>query len=129
MRVAVATHGDVIAVARAPYVRTLWTFLHMCQQERLESIRDRARALSLATLIMLAYHKPIGLQDVQRQLRDEAGFNPPIDQVIAEREALLADIAKLDAIERAPAMPGAAAATAAGSGHDAAGADRPKGQH
>lgn len=97
-----ATGRDVKAVARAPYVLTYWTFLHLCQQERFDSLRDRWRALSLATLITLSFHKPEALADVHRQLREEAGLNAPIDQVIADHQALLAEIKQLDAIERKP---------------------------
>lgn len=100
VRVAVATGQDVQAVARKPYVRTLWTFLHLVQHERLQSLRERGMQLTLATLIALSFHKPAGLKDVHARLLDEAGLAPSVDQVVAQGQALLAEVAEIDRLER-----------------------------
>jgi len=105
MRVATAVGLNPLAIARAPYVRTLWSYLHVCQQERLEAMRERSRQLALATLVMLAFHAPAKLADVRREILVDSGLAPSTDHVIAQSQLLLAEVAKLDAIERAPAPP------------------------
>jgi hypothetical protein len=103
MRVAraLSVNGDPRSIARVPYIRTLWAFLHICQQERLDALKVRSQQLALGTLIMLAFHKPDALNEVRQTLMVDAGLTPTLEHVLATSQGILADVAKLDAFERA----------------------------
>lgn len=98
VRVARETCCDVSVVLRAPYARTLWTYLHVLQAERTEELRQRGRELRLAGLVTLAFHEPKRLSDEHTKLRSDAGLLPSADQTRAEALDLMQAIANADAL-------------------------------
>ena len=98
MRVARELHRDVSSVAGDPYVLTLWTFFHLDQHERVDSIKERGRALNLGSLMAIAFHEPKRLNDEQRRLLADAGMLPSPE---AARERALPIIEAVAAMDRA----------------------------
>jgi hypothetical protein len=96
IRVAMATAADVVAIARAPYRRTLWTFLHLQQADRVDDLRQRGRELRLAALMTLVAYEPGKLRDADAQLATDAGRVPPPETVRVRALELLADVQKVN---------------------------------
>lgn len=99
MRVAVATHRDVVTVAREPYVRTLWTFYHLGQHTYFDGLSTRFLAVYKSGLMSLSFSDPKKLRDEQQRLLDEAGLNPSVDTLKASAQPIIDMVAKLDAAE------------------------------
>jgi hypothetical protein len=106
-RVAVATSQDVATILRAPYYRTLWTFYHLQQHDRVADLLDRGRALHQASLTGMAMNKPSLLSDEHRKLLAEAGQLPTAEASIESAGWIVDAVATLDAHEAKQDAPGA----------------------
>jgi hypothetical protein len=96
----------VAHILRAPYYRTLWTFLHLQQRERIDDLLSRGRALHGASLSAIAFHEPKRLSDEQRRLMEDAGQVPTPETTLKAAEWIIDAVATLDAHEaRAPEAP------------------------
>lgn len=93
---AVATGTDVDVVRRKPYARVLWTFLHIEQQEYLDGLQQRSRALYAAMLTNFAMHEPKHLVEENRKFSVEAGLVAPVEVSRDSARALLADMQRAD---------------------------------
>jgi hypothetical protein len=92
-------HRDVVDVAGDPYVRTLWTFFHLEQHERVDDIKLRGRALQLGGLMAIAFHEPKRLNDEQRRLLADAGMLPSPDAAKERATPIIAAVAAMDRAE------------------------------
>lgn len=93
---AVATGRSIRAVRAAPYVETLYEFLHLQQQDRIEELRERGRALQSASLMALAFHEPKRLQEEHRRLMVDSGLTVPPAVSREHALALVAEVGQID---------------------------------
>lgn len=93
----------MVAVAGAPYIRTLWTYYHLLQQrEKVDGIRARGAALYGASLNTMSYHEPKKLGEEHQRFLAAAGMLPvPEDPDVARARhlELIRDVAKVDQVE------------------------------
>lgn len=86
----------MFAVAADPYARTLWTYCHLLQREKLDELQRRSEALYQADLMAKAFHQPSMLRDDRRDLQREAGLLPVGEEARAQLTDFASEIAQLD---------------------------------
>jgi hypothetical protein len=86
----------VATVLRAPYYRTLWTYYHLQQHDRIDELRERGRALHLGGLMAFAFNDPKKLRDEHQRLLVDAGMVPTVDTSREQALALIADVERVD---------------------------------
>lgn len=91
----------MVAVADAPFVRTLWTDYHIRQRESHNELRARGRQLNEAGLMAMGFHEPKKLQVEHQRLmsdiRERSGEQPSVDEIRAQALALMEEIHRIDA--------------------------------
>jgi hypothetical protein len=92
-----ATHGDIAAVMRRPFHRTLWMFYQIQEVERIDALRDRMKMLGQAGMQAMAFHEPKRLADEHVRLKGDLGMLPTDDQVIERASDVIEAMRQIDA--------------------------------
>lgn len=92
-----ATHGDVERLLRRPYYRTLWTYWHLLEIERIDALKHRGRELATAGLLAMAFHEPKRLADEHHRLMNDLGMLPTRDEALANATPVIEAMRRIDA--------------------------------
>lgn len=84
---------------KRPYHRTLWIFLQLKEQDRIDELMQRGRTLNNAGLTAIAFHEPKKLADEHHSLMKDLGMVRSPDEALANAADVIDVMARIHAGE------------------------------